>query len=378
MADVDRAQPLLAGIRIIEVGQVLAGPYAAMLLADLGADVIKVEPRTGDISRHVGVSGTGGENPYFASLNRNKRSVVIDLATDEGKDQLGQLAMTADALIVNMKASTIRKLGLTYDALRHWNERLVCVAVTGYGLDGSRDDRPAFDYIIQAETGVAAMTGEPGSPPGLAGYSVVDNSVGMLAALGTVAAIVRGQGGQVDVSMHDATLSQLNYKAATVLNGGAEPVRLPSGSHSFYAPAQLCETADGHLAVFVTHDDFWERLAIELRGPDLASDPRFATMADRAAHRDELEAELAPIWRRRTTQEWVERLAPMGVAVGPVASLSEALESAVVAEREMVVTVPTDGDGGLRMVGNPIKVDGVTTSYRRAPGLGEHTGEVLR
>ena len=263
MADVDpRApsqdgRPLLEGLRIIEVGQVLAGPYAGMLLADLGADVIKVEPRTGDISRHVGAPGAVGESPYFASLNRNKRSVVVDLATDQGREQLGQLVATADALIVNMKASTIRKLGLTYDALRRWNERLVCVAITGYGLDGSHDDRPAFDYIIQAETGVAAMTGEPGSPPGLAGYSVVDNSVGMLAALGTLAAIVRGQGGQVDVSMHDATLSQLNYKAATVLNGGAEPVRLPSGSHSFYAPAQLCETADGHLAVFVTHDDFW-------------------------------------------------------------------------------------------------------------------------
>jgi CoA:oxalate CoA-transferase len=384
MADADPggpselARPLLAGVRVIEVGQVLAGPYAGMLLADLGADVIKVEPRSGDISRHVGVPGPGGNSPYFASLNRSKRSVVLDLATDAGKEQLGQLAATSDALIVNMKASTIRKLGLTYDALRTWNERLVCVAITGYGLEGSREDRPAFDYIIQAETGVAAMTGEPGSPPGLAGYSVVDHSVGMLAALGAVAAIVRGQGGQVDVSLHDAMLSQLDYKVATVLNGGAEPVRRPSGSHSFYAPAQLFETADGHLAVFVTHDDFWHRLATALRGPELALDPRFATMADRAVHRDELESVLAPIWRQRTTQEWVERLAPTGVAVGPVASLGEALESPIVAELEMVVTVPTgDGDGaGLRMVGNPIKVDGVRTTYGPAPRLGEHTGEI--
>jgi crotonobetainyl-CoA:carnitine CoA-transferase CaiB-like acyl-CoA transferase len=367
-------RPLLAGIRVIEVGQVLAGPYAGMLLADLGAEVIKIEPPAGDIARQVGAPGPGGHTTYFTSLNRNKRSAVIDLASDDGRDQLGRLAAESHALLVNMKASTIRKLGLTYDGLRRWNERLVCVAVTGYGLDGSRADRPAFDYLIQAETGVASMTGEPGGPPCLSGYSAIDNSAAVFAALGLVAGLVRGEGGQVDVSLYDITLSQLNYKAAAVLNGGAEPVRLPASAHSFYTPAQLFATADGHLAVFVSHDDFWERLSAQLGVPELASDSRFATMPARAAHRDELTSLLAPIWQRQSTNEWVAQLTAAGVPVGPVTSLTDAMASDFAAEREMVVTL--DGAGAARVVGNPIKVDGVATTYSAPPALGEHTDTV--
>jgi crotonobetainyl-CoA:carnitine CoA-transferase CaiB-like acyl-CoA transferase len=368
------SRPLLDGIRVLEVGQVLAGPYSGMLLADLGADVIKVEPPEGDIARAVGDVGAGGVSPYFASLNRNKRSVVLDLGTSEGQEQLGRLVATSHALLVNLKGSTIKKLGLTYDALRHWNERIVCVALTGYGLDS---DAPAFDYVVQAETGVAAMTGEPDGPPSLAGYSVVDNSVGVFAALGLVAAILRGEGGQLDVSMHDTLLSQLNYRAASVLNGGGEPVRAHLGAHGFYAPAQLFATADGHIAVFVSHDAFWRRLGGELGGEPLAADPRFATMADRAAHRDELAALLADIWITRTTAEWLARLRPLGVPVGPVATLSDALGSDLVAEREMVVTTATDDGGSVRTVGNPVKVDGVPTAYRPAPRLGEHTRDLF-
>lgn len=370
-------RPLLDGIRVIEVGQVLAGPYSGMLLADLGADVIKVEPPEGDIARAVGVVGAGGVSPYFASLNRNKRSVVLDLGTPEGREQLGRLVADSHALVVNLKGSTIKKLGLTYEALRRWNERIVCVAVTGYGLDCSREDSPSFDYVIQAETGVAAMTGEPDGPPSLAGYSVVDNSVAVFAALGLVSAIVRGEGGQLDVSLHDTLLSQLNYRAANVLNGGGEPVRAHLGAHGFYAPAQLFATADGHLAVFVSHDAFWRRLAGELGGDALASDPRFTTMADRAANRDELAVVLAEIWRTRTTAEWLERLRPLSLPVGPVATLAQALESDFVAERHMVVTTETDDGGAVRTVGNPVKIDGVRTVYRPAPRLGEQTSELL-
>jgi CoA:oxalate CoA-transferase len=363
-------RPLLDGIRVVEVGQVLAGPYAGMLLADLGADVVKVEPPGGDIARHVGVPGAGGVTPYFASLNRNKRSVVLDLATPEGQQRLGELVRDAHALVVNTKGSTIRKLGLTYDALRHWNERLVCVAITGYGLDCSREDRPAFDYVIQAETGVAAMTGEPEGPPSLAGYSVVDNSVAVFAALGLVSAVLRGEGGQLDVSMHDVTLSQLNYRAAAVLNGGVEPPRATLGAHGFYAPAQMFATSDGHLAVFVTHDAFWRRLAQQLGGDALADDPRFATMADRAARRDELALLLSGLFRQQSTTHWCDLLAPLGIAIGPVASLTDALAGPFVAEREMVVTTRTDDGGSVRTVGNPVKVQGVVPRYEQAPRLG--------
>ncbi len=212
----------LAGIRILEVGVMLAGPYATMLLADLGADVIKIEPPGGEISRQVSDS-------YFASLNRNKQSVCLDLRSDEGRQRLGELVANSHALLVNMKPSAIKRLGLTYEALREFNERIVCVAMTGFGLDGGDD--PAFDYVIQAATGVAAMTGDPSGPPTLPGYSSADNSTGLAAALGLLAQIISGRGGQVDVSLRDVMLSQLNYRASAYLNDGAAPQRHPFGAH---------------------------------------------------------------------------------------------------------------------------------------------------
>ena len=214
----------------------LAGPYATMLLADLGAEVIKIEPPGGEISRQVSDS-------YFASLNRNKQSVCLDLRSEAGRQRLGELVANSHALLVNMKPSAIKRLGLTYEALRKFNERIVCVAMTGFGLDGGDD--PAFDYVIQAATGVAAMTGDPDGPPTLPGYSSADNSTGLAAALGLLAQIVSGRGGQVDVSLRDVMLSQLNYRASAYLNDGAAPQRYPFGAHSYYVPAQLFPTADG-------------------------------------------------------------------------------------------------------------------------------------
>ena len=353
----------------------LAAPYCGLLLADLGAEVIKIEARDGDISRQVGSHAIGPHNAYFASLNRNKKSVQLDLTTAEGQEQLGRLARASHALLVNMKPSTIKKLGLTYDALKRWNERLVCVALTGYGLDGSEAERPAFDYVIQAVTGIASLTGEPDGPPTLAGYSAVDNSSGIMAALGLLAKIVEGRGGQIDVSLHDVMLSQLNYKASSYLNGGEEPMRHASGSHSFYVPAQLFETTDGYLALFVTHDEFWRRVAVELGRESWITDPRFATMKERSAHRDELLAELRPLLLADTSDGWVRRLRPLGIPVAAVSSLPTALESDLTREREMVVEIATPA-GTIRSVGNPIKVSGHTTRYEPPPLLGEHTQEL--
>jgi crotonobetainyl-CoA:carnitine CoA-transferase CaiB-like acyl-CoA transferase len=366
----------LAGIRILEVGHLLAGPFGGMLLADLGADVIKIETVEGDLSRQVAAQEVDGHNVYFASLNRGKRSVHIDLATDEGQQQLGALAATAHALLVNLRPSAIRKLGLDYASMRRFNERIVCVAVTGYGLDGPAAEWPAFDYVIQAGTGLAAMTGEPGGPPTLAGWSAVDNSSGIMAALGLLAKVVEGRGGQVDVSLFDVMLSQLNYKAAAHLNGGAIPPRRPLGAHSFYTPAQLFPTADGHLALFVTHDGFWRRLCVEIGRPDWAVDPRFATMAARSANRTELVSLLTAVLAEASAVEWVARLRPLGIAVGEVVELAAALDGDLVRERGMVVSVETP-DGPLRLVGNPIRVDGAQPELRPPPRLHEHTAALL-
>jgi crotonobetainyl-CoA:carnitine CoA-transferase CaiB-like acyl-CoA transferase len=372
----DPAAGPLAGIRVLEVGHILAGPYAGMLLADLGADVVKIEPAGGDLSRQVGYDYVDAHNVYFASINRNKRSVHVDLATEEGQAELGALVATAHALVVNMRPSAIRKLGLDYESLRRFNPRIVCVALTGFGLEGPGAEWPAFDYIIQAGTGVAAMTGEPDGPPTLAGYSAVDNSSGIMAALGLVAKVLEGTGGQVDVSLFDVMLSQLNYKAAAYLNAGTVPGRHALGAHSFYVPAQLFQTADGFLALFISHDEFWRRLCTEVGHPEWVDDPRYATMHARFDNRSELLEALGACLREATTAEWVERFRPLGLPVGAVVDLGEALDGEIVASRGMVATIETDS-GPLRMVGNPIRCTGVDQVYRVPPRLHEHTEEIL-
>lgn len=338
----------LTGIRVIEVGTMLAGPYATLLLTDLGAKVVKIEPPGGEISRTVGES-------YFASLNRNKSGLCLDLNSEVGQHRLAELAADSDALVVNLRPSSIRRLGLTYEALRRFNERIVCVAITGYGLHGG--DNPAFDYVIQAAAGSAALTGEPGGPPTLPGYSSADNSTGMCATLGLLAAIISGRGGQVDVSLFDVMVSQLNYHAAAYLNEGTEPQRRPHGAHPYYVPAQLFPTADGYLGLFVTHDGFWKAFAAE------AGIHGFETMAERASRRAEVLTVVASALATDTAAGWGRRLRPLGVPAAAVRTLPEAL-----AENPQVIVRA----GELRLVGNPIRVSGYRPEYRPAPLLGEH------
>ncbi|WP_280319284.1 CaiB/BaiF CoA transferase family protein [Nocardia wallacei] len=338
----------LAGVRILEVGTMLAGPYATMMLADLGAEVTKLEPAGGDISRKVSDS-------YFASLNRGKRSIRIELDSEPGRARLGELVARSHALLVNLKPSAIRRLGLTYDALRRYNERIVCVAITGYGLHGGDD--PAFDYVIQAAAGIAALTGDPAGPPTLPGYSSADNSTGLTAALGLLAQIVSGRGGQIDVSLYEVMLSQLNYHAAAYLNDGKRPQRRPFGAHSYYVPAQIFPTAAGFLALFVTHDGFWKTFAAE------AGVAGFELMADRVSRRDEVLAAVTTALAADTATRWEARLRPLGIPAAAVRDLPDALDTSP----EAVITA-----GGYRLVGNPIRVAGYEPEYGPPPELGEH------
>ncbi|MCX5044188.1 CoA transferase [Aldersonia sp. NBC_00410] len=338
----------LAGIRILEVGHILAGPYATMVLADLGAEVTKLEPPTGDLSRQV-------SDAYFASLNRGKRSICVDLTTEAGQQRLGELAAESHALLVNLKPSAIRRYGLTYDALRKWNDKIVCVALTGFGM--SAGDDPAFDYVIQAVTGVAALTGDPDGPPTLPGYSAADNSTGLTAALGLLAQIVSGRGGQVEVSLRDVMLSQLNYRASAYLNEGTEPRRMPHGAHSYYVPAQLFPTAEGYLALFVTHDGFWRSFATE------AGIDGYTTMAERAAKRDEVLDVVTKVLATDTAAAWEARLHPLGVPAAAVRTLPDALA----ATPDVVVKA-----GDFQLIGSPIRFDGYEPEYGPPPRLGEH------
>ncbi len=366
----------LAGVRVIEVAHMLAGPYCGMLLADLGAEVIKIEPTTGDIARTVGPHRIGPHNAYFASLNRNKKSVVLDLATPAGRAALEDLVRGAQGLITNLRPSAIKKLGLTHDALASVNPRIACLALTGYGLDGPFADRPAYDYVIQALVGIMALTGDPGGPPTKTGYSVVDNSAGIMGALALVAMIYEGRGGQLDVSLYDTMLSQMNYLAGAYLNAGELPERQASGAHPYIVPAQIFETADGHLALFVTHDEFWRRLATEVGHPHWLADARFATMRARSENRALVIGEIAGLLRTQSTAQWVERLSPLGIVVAGIDTLDRALESELTSARGMVAAIPTDA-GVIRVVASPIKVAGRETAYAPPPLLGEHTAHLV-
>ncbi|MBI3936978.1 MAG: CoA transferase [Betaproteobacteria bacterium] len=365
----------LAGFRILEIGHMLAGPYCGMLLADLGAEVIKIETGEGDIARRMGRHYVGGHNVYFASLNRNKLSVTLDLAGAGGRAAFHALVASAHGLITNLRPRAIKKLGLTYDDLKACNPKLVCVALTGYGLEGPYAERPAYDYVIQAMTGIMEMTGDPDAEPTKTGYSAVDNSAGIMAALGLVAKLAEGKGGQVDVAMHDVMLSQLNYVAAAWLNAGERPQRYARSAHPFIVPAQVFPTREGWLMLFITHDEFWKSFCEEAGCLDWVRDERFATVEGRRENRVLVIEELTVLLKTDTAANWVARLVPRGIVAAAVDTLDNALASDLTGSRGMVVTL--DGSG-LRVVGNPIKTPGSEPEYSAPPRPGEHNGRILR
>ena len=366
----------LSGLRILEVCHVLAGPFSGMILADLGADVVKIEPPDGDMARNITKQFTGPYNDYFTSLNRNKRSIVLDLKTDAGQAQLGELTRDSHGLISNLRPATIRQFGLTYDHLKSCNPKLVCVALTGFGLDGPYSDKPAYDYIVQALTGVMSLTGDPGGLPTKAGYSAVDNSTGMMGTIGLLARIIEGKGGQVDVSLFDTMLSQLNYLASGYLNHGIASQRMANSAHPYMVPAQVFPSQDGFVMLFVSTDKFWRKFCDVVGWTEHADDPLFATMEARTANREQIIDAVTELLQTRTTAEWVDLLGSEGIVISGIETLEAALDGDMAASRDMIAVIPTP-DGALRVVGNPIKMSGHTPRYQVPPLLGEHTEAVL-
>ena len=366
----------LTGVRILEIGHMLAGPYCGLLLADLGAEVIKIEPPKGDIGREASPHFVGDHNAYFASLNRNKRGVMIDLASPEGQAQFHALCRSSDALFTNLRPSAIRKLGLTYTALESINPKLVCVALTGFGLSSPYTDRPAYDYVIQAMTGVMELTGDPGTLPTKTGYSAVDNSAGTFAALGLVAKLLSGSGGQIDVAMYDVMLSQLNYVASSILNGKETAQRQASSAHPYFVPAQVFRTRDAWLVLFITHDSFWRLFCEEIGKPEWISSSEHGTIAARNRNRKKVIADVAAVLAQEDTDHWVERLLPLGVVVAGVTTLDLALQNDQTKARNMIVDIPT-GDDMLHLVGNPIKIDGTAQEFIPPPRLGQDNDSLL-
>jgi crotonobetainyl-CoA:carnitine CoA-transferase CaiB-like acyl-CoA transferase len=374
----------LADVRVLAFTQLGAGPWAMMLLGDLGAEVIKVEDPTtgGDEARSVPpfADAAARDGLYFQSLNRGARSLTLNLRSTEGRALLHRLAARVDAVYNNLRGDLPAKLGLDYAALGRVNPRLVCCSLTGFGRTGPRHGEPGYDYLLQAYAGFMSVTGEPDAPPTKAGVSVVDFSGGILSALALMIGIHRvratGIGSDLDISLLDTAVSMLNYLAIWTLNRDWRPVRQPEGAHQSLVPSQSFQTRDGWLVIMCMKEKFWERLVERLELPALGEDPRFRAFADRLAHRERLLPVLRDAFRRRTTAEWLERLRGH-VPVAPVYGVEEALGDAQVLAREMVVEVDHPVFGILREVGCPIKMDGVAPRYRPASALGADTAALL-
>ena len=374
---------LLQGIRVLAVSQFGAGPFGTLHLADLGAEVIKIEnPQTGgDVARTVPPHTIPGDSLYFQSLNRNKRSLTLDLKHPEGQGVFHDLVRVSDAVFSNLRGDLPDALGLTYGHLKPVNPRIVCCSLSGFGMTGPRRAEPAYDYLIQGLAGWMSLTGDPGTPPAKSGLSLVDFSAGAVAMVGLLAGLLAvqrtGQGCDIDVSLLDAAISMLNYVAIWTLNRGYHPERLADSAHPSLVPAQVFQTQDGYLLVLCFKEKFWRALTQALEAPQLASDPRYASFASRYEHRDTLIAELKKHFLTRTTGEWLARMAGK-VPCSSVNSVEEALQEEQVLARKMVIEVAHPTFGNLKEVRTAIKVQGGAEHLNPAPPLGADTASVLR
>jgi crotonobetainyl-CoA:carnitine CoA-transferase CaiB-like acyl-CoA transferase len=377
----------LAGFRVLSAEQYGAGPYGTMFLAQLGAEVVKIEPPSvegkagGDTARQVGPHFLReNESVYFQSFNLNKRSLTLDLTRPEGQAILRRLAAGAHAVANNMRGDLPAKLGLTFDALKDVNPALVCAHLSAYGRDNARARWPGYDYLMQAEAGFLSLTGEPESVPARFGLSMVDFMTGTQMAIGLLAALLdaqrTGEGRDVDVDLLSAALHQLSYPAVWYLNEGDVTGRTPRSAHPSVTPSQLFRTADGWMFVMAQLPKFWTVLVDRIGRPDLAQDPRFRRPADRLANRDALTQALDEVFETAPTAHWLDLLQGH-MPVAPVHDVAAALDSGFVAGTGMIDTVPHPDRAGLRVLANPIRLDGERLPNRAGPLLGADTDAVL-
>ena len=374
----------LAGLRVLTFENFGAGPFGSLYLADLGAEVIKIESREqgGDATRSMGPFFLGPDDShFFQTFNLNKKSVALNLKHPTGRAAFQRLARTADVVMNNLRGDQPAKLGLDYSTLGPVNPRLVCAHLSAYGRDNERRGWPGYDYLMQAEAGYLHLTGEPGTPPARMGLSIIDYMTGITTATAILARLVgvmkTGRGGDVDVSLFDVALHQLTYPGNWYLNEGHRTERLPRSSHPSAVPVQLFPTADGWIFVMCMTDKFWQALTDALGRADLAVDARFATAVARREHRDELTSVLDLEFQREPTRHWLDRLQGL-LPAAPVHDLAQALDNPYARSIGMVRELPLPSRANFRVLANPIKLDGERLPARPAPGLGEHTDELLR
>ena len=369
----------LGGVRVLDLSRVLAGPYTTMVLADLGADVIKVEhPERGDDTRHWGPPFAGGESAYFLSVNRNKRSIGVDLKDPEGLKRVKRLAAGADVLIENMRRGTLDKLGLGYEALRETNPGLAYCSITGFG-PGEDRNRPGYDFLIQARAGIMGITGFPDGEPTKVGVAIADIVCGLYAATAILAALRRrdttGEGARIEVPLFEATLSWLANRGQEYLVSGEDKGRM-GNAHPTIVPYQTFDASDKPIAVAVGNDAQFRRLCEAIGRAELADDERYATNPARVANREELVEVLQQRFSKRTTNEWVEKIREAGVPCGPVNALADVFSDEHVLSSGILQTVEHPVAGLLEMLASPVLIDLERPPIRRPPPtLGQHTEE---
>ena len=375
----------LDGVRVVDLTQVMGGPFCTMQLGDLGADVIKVEPPGGDLSRRMGgaqLRMPGDDNAPFFALNRNKRSIVLDLTVNEDREVMRELARTADVVVESFRPGVARRLGADYETIAAINPRIIYASISGFGQTGPYADRPGFDLIAQAMSGLMSVTGEPNGEPVNCGVPIADLAVGLIATNGILAALIArgrtGRGQYIDTSLFESALAMAVWETTEYWATGHAPHAMGS-AHRLNAPYQALRTADGHVVLAALTSRQWTDLCAALGRADLATDPRFETNATRMAHRAALAAELEVALGARTTATWVEALLAAGIPAGPINDLAQVFDDPHTQARRMVEEIDHPVAGRLRTLGFPLKMSDTPPRVRRAPPLlGEHSAEIRR
>ena len=374
----------LADVRIVAVEQFGAGPWGTLQLADLGAEVIKIEdPQSGgDVGRYVPPYQKGEDSLFFETFNRNKKSVSLDLRSPGGREAFEALVAKSDAVYSNLRGDQPKRLRLTYDDLREVNPRIVCCSLSGFGMTGPRAGEAGYDYIMQAMAGWMSLTGDPAAPPTKSGLSIVDLSGGYASAIALLSGLWRarrdGVGCDCDVSLYETALHELMYVGTWVASAGYEPRRMPESAHPSIVPFQAFQTADGWITIACAKQKFWEMLCQALGRPELITDARFADFTARNHNRDELLPILRADFRARPTAQWLDLLAEAGVPHGPVYEVPDALQDRQAQARDDIVEIDHPSLGPVRQVASPLRLSGEPNPLVRGPFRGEHTDEVLR
>ncbi len=372
----------LEGIKVVDLSRVLAGPYCTMLLGDMGAEIVKIEqPGKGDDTRTYGPPFINDESAYFLSVNRNKRSLTLNLKDERGKKILADLLRSADVLVENFRPGKLADLGFGYEIVKQLNPQIVYCSISGYGHTGPSASLPGYDLIIQGEGGIASLTGEADGPPMKVGTSQADIIAGMYAFQGILLALLArqstGRGQMVDIGMLDCQISLLTYQAGIYFSTGESPQRL-GNRHPTIVPYETFQCRDGYVNLACGNDSMWRRYCALVGLEPLADDPRFRTNTERVRNRDELLEVLNPLMLEKNAQDWVELLRPNGVPCARIQSVDEACEHPQTRAREMVVEVEHPRAGSIRLTGVPAKLSETPGGVREAPPmLGQHTAQIL-